>query len=98
MPPNPVVESIVERVVTALRFVINAYTIAIFITVLFSWFTIGGQGHPSVHRFYELLSKITEPLLGPIREVLSPVSMRIGLDFSPIIALLILQFIARLLQ
>ena len=94
MPPNPVVESIVEL----LRLAIHAYTIAIFIVVLFSWFTIGGQGHPSVHRFYELLSKITEPLLAPIREVLSPVSMRIGLDFSPIIALFILQFIASLLR
>ena len=94
MPSNPVVEIIVEL----LRLAIHVYTIAIFITVLFSWFTIGGEGHPSVHRFYELLSKATEPLLGPIREVLSPVSMRIGLDFSPIIALLILQFIARLLR
>lgn len=94
MAPNPVLEIIGELLLLA----IHLYTIAIFITVLFSWFTLGGEGHPSVRRFYELLSKITEPLLGPIREVLSPVSMRIGLDFSPIIALIILQFIARLLR
>ncbi len=93
MPPNPAVEIIGDL----LRRAIDLYTIAIIITVLFSWFTIGGEGHPSVRRFYELLSKVTEPLLGPIREVLSPVSMRIGLDFSPIIAIFILQFISRLL-
>lgn len=42
--------------------------------------------------FHEGLAKLWEPVLSPIRRALPAMG---GLDFSPIIVLLLLQFIAR---
>lgn len=41
-----------------------------------------------------ILNDITEPILGPIRRVLPPVS---GIDFSPILALIIIQIVSFIL-
>ena len=41
----------------------------------------------------KLLYELTEPLLGPIRRIVPPMGM---LDFSPLILLLLLQFLQRL--
>jgi len=46
--------------------------------------------HPIVRMVFE----VTEPILAPIRRILPPMS---GLDFSPLIALLLLDLLRRLL-
>jgi len=65
--------------------------------VLLSWFTLDGSGHRSVYRAQEFLHRVTDPFVGPIRQALWPITSRIGLDFSPILAILLLSFIARML-
>lgn len=59
------------------------FTLSIFFHALLSWF--GAAYHSPIGR---LLSEINEPLLRPIRKFL-PSS--VGLDFSPLIALIILN-------
>jgi YggT family protein len=78
---------------SVIRILIQLYEWLIIASVLLSWFTIGGSGHPSIYRAQEFLAQITEPFLGPIRQVLMPITSRIGLDFSPILAILLLNFI-----
>lgn len=68
---------------------LNILDYAILIRCILSWFPIG-RDNP----LYRLLYSITEPILAPVRKMVynSPIggSMRM-LDFSPIIAMLILS-------
>jgi YggT family protein len=63
---------------------------AIIVRILFSWFSMGNTGGPIVR----LLDDITEPILAPFRRVIPPLGM---LDISPIIAILLIQFVTNLL-
>jgi len=68
--------------------VVNLYMVALFVTAIFSWL-------PPQHRqneFYGFLRAITDPVLGPIRRVVPPVG---GVDFSPLLAILLIQIILR---
>ena len=66
------------------------YSLVILARVIFSWL-------PPQHReteIYRFLFAITEPVLRPIRRLLPATS---GWDFSPIVALIVLQVIRRAL-
>jgi YggT family protein len=65
---------------------------AVLIRVLLSWFSAGGYASGPVVR---LLDDITEPILGPLRRVIPPLGM---FDLSPIVAIVLIQFIQNLLQ
>ncbi|HKC76415.1 MAG TPA: YggT family protein [Chloroflexota bacterium] len=67
----------------------SVLTWAIIIRALLSWFSIGG-----VQPVFRLLVEITEPVLAPIRRVLPTAGM---LDFSPLVALLLIQVIRSIL-
>ena len=72
---------------TALKLVyilVNLYFFTILVEALSSWFN---QGRNPVDG---LLRPLNAPLLRPVRRVLPPVS---GLDFSPLVVLLLLQVI-----
>jgi YggT family protein len=59
------------------------------ISALISWFNLP-PGNPIVN----LLSDITEPILGPIRRIVPRIGM---LDISVIVAILLLSFLKQLL-
>lgn len=62
----------------------------IFARAILSWF-IRDQRNPIV----QILSLLTEPILGPIRKLMF--KLKIGgsmLDFSPIVAMLLLQWLS----
>jgi YggT family protein len=71
---------------------LQLYIIVIFVRVILSWFPIQPESvFASIYRF---VYAITEPVLGPIRRVMPGVGVGgMGLDFSPIIVLLLLQII-----
>jgi YggT family protein len=57
-----------------------------------SWFPPSGPG--LLESIRQVLFRITEPVLGPIRRLLPPVRMGgMGLDLSPMIVFLVLQII-----
>ena len=64
-------------------------SLAILGRVLLSWIDPFGN-----MRISQILRDVTEPILAPIRSVLPSMSM---FDFSPIIAMLLLQALSRLL-
>ncbi|HEV2811264.1 MAG TPA: YggT family protein [Acidimicrobiales bacterium] len=67
------------------------YLIILFARILLSWFPIAPDG--VVASIFSVLYALTEPVLGPIRRALPPVAMGgMGLDLSPIIVILVLQF------
>jgi YggT family protein len=64
-----------------------AYTFLILGRVLASWTNPAGGGPLTA-----FLYQVTEPVLGPIRRVLPPTG---GIDWSPMIAILLLGFLTR---
>lgn len=63
---------------------------AIFIRVLFSWLPINMP---------DILYQITEPILGPIRNMLnnSPIGGGMMLDLSPVIAILLIEVVTNVI-
>lgn len=45
------------------------------------------------NKFFDIMDSIYQPILTPISNLLAPLQKNIGLDFSPIILILILNFI-----
>ena len=64
--------------------------LAILARVLLSWVRVNPY-HPAV----ELLYRITEPILAPLRRVIPSIGM---VDLSPVIALILLQIIQEVLM
>jgi YggT family protein len=62
-------------------------------SAIMSWlvaFNVVNTRNPIVNTIWETLGKVTEPMLNPIRRILPNLG---GIDISPIIAILGLQFI-----
>ncbi len=68
---------------------IQLYSLVILARVLMSWVQVDPY-NPVVRTIFDL----TEPVLQPIRNLLPPAA---GLDFSPSIAIILLQFIGQIL-
>ena len=68
---------------------INLYTVIVFVAVVLSWIHVDRR-NPLVR----VVSALTDPVLDPIRRVLPPMG---GLDLSPMVLLLGLQFLKGLL-
>ncbi len=76
--------------VTVLANFLQIYLLLIFIRILLTWF-------PSVNwmnQVASVLSPLTDPYLNIFRSFIPPIG---GLDLSPILAIIVLQFIAGLL-
>ncbi|MFC2042087.1 YggT family protein [Chloroflexota bacterium] len=70
------------------RLVCEVLTIAIFIRSVLSWFS------PRPNALTILLVRITEPILTPLRRIVPQTGM---FDFTPLVAIILLQLIAYLL-
>lgn len=67
----------------------NFYTILIIIYCLFSWFPHeSGLGYD----IYHVLETICEPYLGVFRKMIPSMG---GIDFSPVIAIIVLELVVR---
>ncbi len=74
-----------------LSILITVLTWAILIRVLLSWIPNLSRDNPLV----QLLMQITDPVMEPARRLIPPVG---GMDFSPIVVILVLQFLGRMLM
>jgi YggT family protein len=68
---------------------LNVYMVAIIVQVIISWVNPG-----SYNPVTGLLYSLTEPVMGPIRKLLPPLS---GIDLSPLFALIGLQVLKMLI-
>ncbi|MDE2384342.1 MAG: YggT family protein [Alphaproteobacteria bacterium] len=72
---------------------ISLYRYVVIASVILSWlvaFNIINYGNPLVRQIAHAVSALTDPLLDPIRKVVPAFG---GLDFSPIILFIALQFV-----
>lgn len=69
---------------------VDLYSLVVLVAVVLSWIRLDRR-HPLV----SVVDSLTEPVLGPIRRALPPMG---GLDFSPMLLLLVLQVLKGLLR
>jgi YggT family protein len=74
---------------TFIVLLLQALSMAILIRVLLSW-----VDQPGAWSITRVMHEITEPILAPIRSVMPTIGM---FDFSPIVAMLLLQVVGRAL-
>ncbi len=71
--------------------IFRIYSIILVIYVLMSWIPYGASKW--VEDIRAVLGSICEPYLGLFRRIIPPVGM---VDFSPVVAIIVLQFLERL--
>jgi len=75
---------------TAVANFISIYLILIFVRILLSWFPNVDWSNP----FFSILSQLTDPYLNLFRAIIPPLG---GIDFSPILGILLLQVLVSFL-
>lgn len=80
---------VINTIIDFVRIFIDVITYAIILRAILSWVALVMRRPPN-QTIVSLLDQITEPVLAPIRRILPQVGM---MDFSPIVAILALQFI-----
>lgn len=81
------------QIASIISLLLNALALAIFIRALLSWFMrVGGD---PITRF---LVDITEPILAPIRNFTRNLIPGMMIDFSPIIAIILLQLLSGMVR
>ena len=73
-----------------LNVIFMLYEFAIIARALLPWFRVSPY-----HPVMQFLIRITEPLLGPLRRYIPPIS---GLDFTPMVALILLWALERVIR
>ena len=67
-------------------------TFAILVDALLSWVPY----NDTVYKIRSFLQGFTAPVTEPIRRLLSPITQRIMIDFTPVIAIFVVDFVANL--
>ena len=75
---------------TALSNFLFYYSILLIVRILLSWF----QGAGWAYQIMSFLSPVTDPYLNIFRSLIPPLG---GIDFSPILAFILLSFVQQLL-
>jgi YggT family protein len=78
--------NIIVGFATVLEVVLNIYMWVIIIRALISW-----VNPDPYNTIVQVLTRLTEPALRPIRKLVPP--HKVGIDFSPLIAVLIIMFL-----
>ena len=77
------------QIISIINISFEILTYIIFIRVILSWFS-----HNPYQPVIKLIYQISDTILGPIRNTISPIG---GIDISPIIAIFIIQLIKNII-
>ena len=79
----------VQIIAGALATFLNIYFVLLIVRILLSWFPNVNWLSPP----FSVLSQLTDPYLNVFRSIIPPLG---GIDFSPMLAIFLLQFVANL--
>jgi YggT family protein len=80
-----IIGNLIEAIARVLGMVLNIYMFIIIVRALASWFSMDPY-----NPLYQFLIRITEPVLWRVRKYLPAAA---GVDFSPIVVILIIYFL-----
>lgn len=75
---------------------LEIFTIVVLANAILSWFVFGTQ-NSVVRQLYWWTSRVVDPVLSPIRNALGPMTRNLGIDISPFVLIIFLQFLRRML-
>ena len=75
---------------------LEIYTIVVIANAILSLFVVGTQ-NTVVRQLYWWTSRLVDPVLNPIRNALGPMTRNFGIDISPVVLIILLQFLSRIL-
>lgn len=74
--------------------IINAYILVLLARAVISWFPASTVTNQSVRQIFVAIYKLTEPVLAPVRRIITPVRVGAGaVDFSTFIVIALLTFL-----
>ncbi|HSJ54345.1 MAG TPA: YggT family protein [Anaerolineae bacterium] len=82
-------------VVRIVSLVFQAYQFLILIRVLLSWVNVNPYGRAIDHPLVDLLYRLTDPVLEPLRRLIPPIGG--VLDLSPIVAMIVLEVLRQII-
>ncbi|MCE2401217.1 YggT family protein [Candidatus Poribacteria bacterium] len=80
-----------------LSHLLDIYMVIVIANVLLSWIVFGTQ-NLVVRRIYVATGQLVDPVLQPIRNLIYPMTRNIGIDFSPIVLIVLLQILSSWLR
>lgn len=75
---------------------LEIFIIVVLANAILSWFVSGTQ-NTVVRQLYWWTSRVVDPVLRPIRNALGPMTRNLGIDISPFVLILLLQFLRGML-
>src|SRR6476469_7738025 len=81
-------QSTLGSIATIVVYLLTALNLMIFLRAILSWFMPVGRDPLT-----KLLVDLTDPVLIPVRQIVSRIIPMQGIDFSPMIVLLLIQFV-----
>lgn len=75
---------------------LEIYTIVVLANAILSWFVFSTQ-NSVVRQLYWWTGRVVDPVLKPIRNVLGPMTRNLGIDISPFVLIILLQFLRSML-
>lgn len=85
-----------DRLAWFISELLEIFTILVLANAILSWFVVGTQ-NSVVRQIYWWTSRVVDPVLGPIRNALGPMTRNLGIDISPFVLIILLQFLRRML-
>lgn len=74
--------------INVVTFLFDLWSFALLARVFLSWFNVSPY-HPAV----QVLHKVTDPILVPLRRVVPPIGM---VDITPVVAFILVQLVERM--
>jgi YggT family protein len=84
-----------STVATIVSVLFQVYELLLLIRVLLSWINIDPRRPAIDHPLVQILVRITDPVLAPLRRLIPPLGGTV--DISPVVALIILEVVRRIL-
>ena len=75
---------------------LEIFIIVVLANAILSWF-ISGTQNSVVRQLYWWTSRVVDPVLRPIRNALGPMTRNLGIDISPFVLIILLQFLRSML-
>ena len=85
-----------DRLAWFISELLEIFTILVLANAILSWFVFGTQ-NSVVRQLYWWTSRVVDPVLGPIRNALGPMTRNLGIDISPFVLIILLQFLRGML-
>ena len=88
---------IADLISIVLQQTIRLFYLVLIVNVLLSWF-VQSTPNMAVRDIYLWTSQIVDPLLAPIRRLLRPYMSGMPFDISPLVLMMLLNFLGRIIR